>query len=248
MFISLSILEYEHVLYDHLEGLTESPIFNRILELVQTGKIRFLHIDVMRPPLIPNRITFPIRLIEKLYGALCNRIPLSVHLMVSDPLLIVDEISRFILKKDRQRNRIIIQRESFESENETVKAINTIREYGYGNIGICLDLPTPCDSITGKIMEATDFILLMTVHMGRGRQKYVDEGTEKIAYFYQRYPDKPIWVDGGINIQTARVAEKAGAKAVVVGSYITLSNDPRDTLLKLARSLNAHAGISADKS
>jgi ribulose-phosphate 3-epimerase len=240
MFISLSILEYEQVLYDYLEGLTKSPVFNKILELIQTRKVSFLHVDVMRPPLIPNRITFPIKLIEKIYETLCHRIPLSVHLMVPDPLLIVDEISRFILKKDRPRNAIIIQRESFESENEALKAINTVREHGYDNIGICLDLPTPCDSISRKIIEAADFILLMTVHMGRGRQKYADKGTEKIAYFYQRYPDKPIWVDGGINIQTAHIAEKAGAKVVVVGSYITLSNDPRDTLLKLAQSLNAH--------
>jgi ribulose-phosphate 3-epimerase len=194
----------------------------------------------MRPPLIPNRITFPIRLVEKLYETLRHTIPLSIHLMVSDPLLIVDEMSRFIPEKDRIRNAIIIQRESFQSKNETLKAIDTLRRRGYGKIGICLDLPTPCNSVSEKIVDAADFILLMTVHMGRGRQKYADEGTEKIAYFSRRYPEKPIWVDGGINIQTAHIAEKAGAKAVVVGSYITLSNDPRSTLLELAKSLNGY--------
>ena len=240
MFISLSILEYEQVLYDYLEGLTKSPTFNSILELIQTRMISFLHVDVMRPPLIPNRITFPIKLIEALYETLSQTIPLSIHLMVSDPLLIVDEMGRFIQRRDRPRTSIIIQRESFESEDDTLKAVNVIREEGYDNIGICLDLPTPCNLISDKMVEAADFILLMTVHMGRGRQRYVDKGTEKIVYFHQRYPDKPIWVDGGINIRTAQIVEKAGAKAIVVGSYITLNTDPKSTLLKLAQSLSGH--------
>ena len=238
MFISLSILEYEQSLSEKIDVIPESPVFNQILELIDTRKISFIHIDVMRPPLIPNRITFPIKLIEKLYETLHERIPLSFHLMVSDPLLIVDEINRFIPKEDRTNNVVTIQRESFNSENETLDAINILRKYGYGRIGLCLDLSTPCRSISKKSVEAADFILLMTVHMGRGGQKYSEEGTKKIKYFSQLYPDKPVWVDGGINLHTARIALRAGAKALVVGSYITLSSDPKKILLELTRSLD----------
>ncbi len=237
MFISLSILEYEQNLYEHVDALPKSPLFNQILQLIQTRKIRSIHIDVMRPPLIPNRITFPIKLIEKLYEALHDKIPLSIHLMVPHPVFIVDKMNSFIPRNERDRNPLIIQRESFNSEDEILETINLLRGQGYNYVGVCLDLPTPCETISEKTVEAADFLLLMTVHMGRGRQKYVDEGTKKIMYFSQRYPEKPIWVDGGINPYTAQKAEKAGAKALVVGSYITLSEDPKEALLRLAHSV-----------
>ncbi|HIE18403.1 TPA: hypothetical protein EYP75_01615 [Candidatus Bathyarchaeota archaeon] len=238
MFISLSILEYEQILSENIDILPKSPIFIQILKLIETGKISFIHIDVMRPPLIPNRITFPIKLIEKLYKMLHEKISLSFHLMVPDPILIVNKINRFIPKEDRAKTLVTIQRESFNSENETLDAINFLRKHGYGQVGICLDLSTPCRSISEKTVEAVDFILLMTVHMGRGRQKYVEGGTKKIKYFSQRYPDKPIWVDGGINLYTARIAEKAGAKTLVIGSFITRNRNPTKTLLELTRSFD----------
>ena len=237
MFISLSILEYEQNLSESIDILPKSPTFFQILRLIETKKLRSIHLDVMRPPLIPNRITFPIKLIEKLYETLHEKIPLALHLMVPHPILIVNRICRFIPRENRAKIPIIIQRESFKSENEILEAVDLLRKQGYGRIGICLDLPTPCGSISEKTVEAADFILLMTVHMGRGRQKYVDEGTRKILYFSQQYPDKPIWVDGGINLYTAHIAEKAGAKALVVGSYITRSNNPTEALLELTRSL-----------
>jgi len=238
MFISLSILEYEPNLSDNIDDLPTSPILLQILRLIKTRKISFIHVDVMRPPLIPNRITFPIVLIEKLYETLHEKIPLSLHLMVPDPLLIVNKIDRFIPIEDRAKNPIIIQRESFNSEDELLEAINLLRKQGYGRIGVCLDLPTPCESISEKTVDAVDFILLMTVHMGRGRQKYAGEGTKKIMFFSHRYPEKPVWVDGGINPYTAPIAEKAGARTLVVGSFITRHNNPTEALLELTRSLN----------
>ena len=192
----------------------------------------------MRPPLIPNRIVFPLRLIRELYEALHERIPLSFHLMVSDPILMIRRMDEFIPKMDRANNPVIIQRESFNSEDEMLNAISLLRKLGYNKVGVCLDLPTPCKSVSEKSVEAADFILLMTVHMGRGRQRYSDAGTEKIRYFSRRYPDKPLWVDGGINIQTAQIVKRAGAETLVVGSFITLNDDPVYALIRLAQSVN----------
>jgi len=206
--------------------------------MIGTKRIHCLHIDVMRPPLIPDRTAFSIELIKELYHALSQKIPLAIHLMVPNPLLIIDEIGRFISRRERANTSIILQRESFDSEIETLKAIGLVREKGYSKVGICLDLPTPCEALSEKIVEAADMILLMTVRMGRGGQKYADEGTEKISYFSQRYPDMLIGVDGGINPQTARLAKNTGAKAVVVGSYITRSNKLMEALRELTRSLN----------
>jgi len=237
LLISLSILEYEPELSKHINDLSESLAFLQILQLVGTKRIHCLHIDVMRPPLIPDRTAFSIELIKELYHALSQRIPLAIHLMVPDPILIIDKIGKFISRRERTNTSIILQRESFDSEIETLKAIDLVREKGYSKVGICLDLPTPCEALSEKIIEAVNMILLMTVRMGRGGQKYADKGTEKISYFSQRYPNMLIEVDGGINPQTAQKAKNAGAKAVVVGSYITRSNNPTEALLELTQTL-----------
>ena len=236
--ISVSILEYERVLYRDVEDISSSLIFSHIMNMINTGKMESIHLDIMRPPLIPDRIVFPIKLVEKIYGTLWRRIPLSFHLMVSNPIIMVDEMNKFIPRKDRIENSVAIHRESFNSESEMSDAVKLIKEeYGYGSVGISLDLPTPCNVISEKTVKMADFILLMTVHMGRGRQKYSEKGTEKIEYFSRRYPGKPIWVDGGINLHTARIAEKAGARTLVVGSFITLKKNPVEGLLELASNI-----------
>ena len=237
MLISLSILEYEQDLSNNIDDLSRSRSFLQILKLIETKRIYSVHVDVMRPPLIPDRTAFSIGLIEKLYHMLSRRIPLAIHLMVPDPLAIINETGRFVSREERLENLVIIQRESFDSENETLRAIHHLRGQNYSKIGVCLDLPTPCEALSEKIVEAADMILLMTVRMGRGGQKYSDEGTKKISYFSQRYPNKFIEVDGGINPQTARIAREAGAKAAVVGSFITRSSNPIEALLELMRSL-----------
>ena len=237
MLISLSILEYEQDLSSNLGNLQRSQSFLQILKLIETEKLYCVHVDVMRPPLIPDRTAFSIRLIEELYHTLSGRIPLAIHLMVPDPLEIINKTSRFVPKKERLETLVIIQRESFDSEDEILNTIDYIRRQDYGKVGICLDLPTPCEALSEKTVEAADMILLMTVRMGRGGQKYSDEGTKKISYFSQRYPHKFIEVDGGINPQTAQIAREAGAKAAVVGSFITRSSNPIEALLELTRSL-----------
>jgi len=238
MLISLSILEYEPELSKHINDLSESSAFLQILQLVGTKRVHSLHVDVMRPPLIPDRTTFSTDLIKELYHALSQKIPLAIHLIVPDPILIIDKIGKFISRGERANTSIIVQRESFDSENETLKAFDLVREKGYGKVGICLDLPTSCEALSEKTVEAADMILLMTVPMGRGGQKYADEGTKKISYFSQRYPNMFIEVDGGINPLTAQIAKNAGAKGVVVGSFITRSNNPTEALLELTRSLD----------
>jgi len=236
MLISLSILEYEQDLSNHADNLSESQSFLQILRLIETGNIYSVHVDVMRPPLIPDRTAFSINLIKRLYHALSGKIPLSIHLMVPDPLSIINETSESLSEEEKSENLVIIQRESFSSENEILEAIDSIREWGYGKVGVCIDLPTPCSALSEKTVESADMILLMTVRMGRGGQKYADEGTRKIQYFSQRYPHKFIEVDGGINPQTIQIAGKAGAKAAVVGSFITRSVNPVGALLELTQS------------
>ncbi len=239
MLISLSILEYEPELSKNINSLENTKAFLEIMKLIETGEIHDIHIDVMRPPMIPNKNKFSIPLIRKLYEELCGKIPITLHLMVNDPFEIVNEANKFIEGKNRTEVTIIIQVESFNSENETIKAIKTIKEYGY-KVGVCLNLPTPKDRLTDAIASNADIILFMTVPMGAGGQKFHEESIPRIREFFERFPNKIIKVDGGINPDTIIKVWKAGARISVVGSYITASEDPVKSLLNLKKVLQTY--------
>jgi len=236
MMISLSILEYESDFLEHKDAVEESGSFSQITRLIDSGKIHRVHIDVMRPPMIPGKTRFPVELIRRLHESLRRRTRLAIHLMVSDPLPIIQKINEFIAREDRAETTIFIQCESFSSEEETVKALRLLKDCGYA-AGICLNLPTPRSILTEKIVESADTVLLMSVPMGEGGQKYSARATRRIAYFSQRFPRKIIEVDGGMNPQTIAAARKAGARIAVVGSFITQNTDPIKALEELERSL-----------
>jgi ribulose-phosphate 3-epimerase len=241
MLISLSILDYEPDLAAHVGKISESRSIAVMLSLIQTGKIDRVHIDVMKPPMILNRTTFPAELIGALYRSLRGKIPMAAHLMVDNPYPVIDKIRAFMPRKERSDFVIFIQRESFSSEVETIMALNFLKECNFLP-GICLDLPTSTEVLTANIIEASDMILLMTVPMGAGGQEYSEEGSGRITLFSQLFPSKTIVVDGGITPKTIVEAEKAGAKIAVVGSFITRNENPIEAVFELEQSLRHAKG------
>jgi len=236
MQISLSILEYESELSEQLSYLREPRALSEILRIIHSGKIYSVHIDIMRPPLIPDKTRFSVGLIRWLYSKLHDKIVLEIHLMTENPLSLIEEINEFIEEKERDKVVMILQREAFSSEGETIERLRAVKKDGY-KIGISLNLPTPIESLTEQIVRSVDMVLLMTVPMGRGGQKYSNEATERIEYFHKRFPDVLIEVDGGIQEKTILLVKKAGAKAVVVGSFLTRSRKLEESIKKLERKL-----------
>lgn len=221
-----------------INNLRESLAFKNIMNLVKTGKIDSIHVDVMRPPLIPDKTKFSTDLIKRLYEELISEILLNVHLMTNDPFSIIKDMNGFIVGGDRAKVAVIVQVESFSSEDETIGALKSIKRYGY-KAGISLNLLTPEEKLTNKIAEEADIILVMSVPMGLGGQKYHSEATGRIKRISKSFPDKVIEVDGGINPETIAEAWKAGARVAVIGSYITLSSNPLEALLKIDSALKA---------
>lgn len=232
MLISLSILDYEQDLVANSSDVSKSKFMPIILDLIRTGKISRIHIDVMRPPMIPHRTAFSLESIQSMYQSLSDKIPLAAHLMVNDPFPFVEKMCSFIPREKRENFEIFIQRESFKSEAETVKALESLRKLDFSS-GICLNLPTSTELLTANIIETSDVVLLMTVPMGAGGQEYSEEGSKRISFFSKMFPSKNIAVDGGINNRTIVEAKRAGAKIAVVGSFITRSKNPVKTILDL---------------
>jgi len=230
--ISLSILEYERELSKRIGDLESSEAFSKIAQLVDSGMLYSLHIDVMRPPLIPHRSSFQLELIRDLYFLLHSKTVLEIHLMMNEPDLLIREINKFVQPNHRAKVALIIQREAYSSEEEVTERLGIIKDLGY-KAGIGLNLPTAFESLTNSIIDNSDIVLIMSVPMGKGGQKYNAQASTRIRSVSERFPDKLIKVDGGVNDRTARSVVDAGASILVVGSYITMNKEPTSVLSRL---------------
>jgi len=82
---------------------------------------------------------------------------------------------------------------------------------------------------------------VLVCHMG------IDQGTDDeilrtmTASWRRRYPDKLIAVAGGIVPRTADGLLREGADIIIVGRYVTASDDPGARALELVKSLNQSA-------
>jgi ribulose-phosphate 3-epimerase len=77
--------------------------------------------------------------------------------------------------------------------------------------GLAISPQTPSTAITQQAWDAADMILVMTVHPGKGGQKFMPECLEKVKELRERYGwDKDVEVDGGIGPGNICQCAKAG--------------------------------------
>ena len=74
-----------------------------------------------------------------------------------------------------------------------------------------------------------------------GGQSFIPETVDKIRelkeYLNENNLDLDIEVDGGINLETAKLAAQAGANILVSGVYIINSDDPKTAISSLKNCL-----------
>ena len=78
-------------------------------------------------------------------------------------------------------------------------------------------------------------ILVMTVEPGFGGQKFMADMMDKVSKSRDFIGDADIWlqVDGGISVETIKIARDAGADTFVAGSAVFKAADPAAMVLKL---------------
>lgn len=122
------------------------------------------------------------------------------------------------------------------------RSLQSIRAMGR-KAGVSLNPATPL-SVLEHVMDDLDLILIMSVNPGFGGQKYIPAMTDKIRAARALIGDRPIEleVDGGITAETAPLAYKAGANALVAGSAVFKGDgveDYRKTISLLRQSVEA---------
>jgi ribulose-phosphate 3-epimerase len=190
-----------------------------------------IHIDVMDGQFVPN-LTLGPRAVAAINRA--TTILLDVHLMIYNPF---NFIETFI---EAGADRITFH---FEATEDVEDTLGFIRKCGV-RAGLSFR-PETSFSMIPKYLPLCDQILLMTVNPGFGGQKFIPKILEKIKLtreFCDRngirqggvilpkevastFPPYDIKVDGGINLETAKLCVQAGANVLVSGNYLFNQKD-----------------------
>lgn len=185
-----------------------SADFTRLAEEVkdvdQAGS-DWLHVDVMDGHFVPNLTIGPpvIGWIRKI-----TKLPLDVHLMIEEPAKSVEQY------RNAGADYITIH---FEACSDIQKTLKQIRLSG-ARAGISLKPKTDVKRLE-PYLGFVDLVLIMTVEPGFGGQEFMPEMLKKVEFLRSRFSGF-ISVDGGINLETGKLASRSGADIFVAGSAI----------------------------
>ncbi|MGN0219864.1 MAG: ribulose-phosphate 3-epimerase [Muribaculaceae bacterium] len=196
----------------------------RDVEMVNESEAGLIHLDVMDGVFVPN-ISFGFPVIKSI--SKIARKPLDVHLMIVEPQKYISQV------RDCGAEYMNVHLEACTHLHRTVEAI---RAAGM-KPAVTLNPATPV-SLLEDIIGDLDMVLLMSVNPGFGGQKFINHVLLKIVklrkLIAESGSDALIEVDGGINLDTVPLVADAGADIVVAGSAVFGSENPRETIARLA--------------
>jgi ribulose-phosphate 3-epimerase len=192
------------------------------VEIVEKAGADFLHIDVMDGHFVPNLTIGPV-VLESLKKV--AKIPFDTHLMITDP----DKYAEEFIKAGSKYLTFHV-----EACRNPKALLDKIRNLG-AKPGLSLRPATHLKELV-PFLKDVDLILVMTVEPGFGGQSFMQDQVSKIkelAQLREKHGFKYIIsVDGGINLQTAKICVEAGADVLVAGSFI-FKNNPRQAIAEL---------------
>lgn len=186
------------------------------IEDVERGGADWIHVDVMDGHFVPN-ITIGPLIVEAIRPV--TKLTLDVHLMIEEP-------DRYIPQFVKSGADIVsVHQEACRHLHRTV---HLIKEQGV-KAGVVLNPATPLVTIE-SILADVDLVLLMTVNPGFGGQSFISSVLPKVAELRKMLDERglghvEIEIDGGVNPQTARLCEQAGASVLVAGSAVFNQKD-----------------------
>lgn len=186
------------------------------VEAAVLGGADWIHVDVMDGHFVPG-ITFGEPIISALRSI--TDVPLDVHLMVDRP-------QRYIADYAAAGADIFTIHP--EATIHVQRHLSAIREAGM-RAGLALNPGTPL-SFLEEVLDEVDLVLVMSVNPGYGGQAYLPASSSKIArvreLLTRRGCSAKLEVDGGITVDTIRLALEAGADTFVAGASVFGTNDP----------------------
>jgi len=169
-----------------------------------------IHIDVMDGHFVPN-LSMGAPIVQSLRRV--TRLPLEIHLMISDPDFFLDE---FV---EAGSDSFLVHWEGNANLHRTVQRIKALGK----RAGVGINPATPA-AVLEEILPDVEQVLVMTVNPGFGHQHFLSTTLPKIRRVRQMIDQMKsgcdVEVDGGIDADTAPLAVAAGANILVAGTAI----------------------------
>ncbi len=185
--------------------------FTRLAEEIQaceSAGADWLHMDIMDGHFVPTITIGP------LFVQACKRVsrlPLDVHLMISDPEKYIEEFAK------AGASHITVHVETCPDLPTIVKKIQSLG----CKAGITLNPSTPASALDSALPFA-DLVLVMSVNPGYSGQVFIPEMIGKVEEIRNKLnalrSKAHVEVDGGITMATLPLMKTAGANAFVTGN------------------------------
>lgn len=168
----------------------------------------WLHMDIMDGHFVPT-ITIGPLFVEACKRA--SKLPLDVHLMISDPEKYIEDF----VKAGASHITVHV-----ETCPDLPKVVKKIQSFGC-KAGITLNPSTPASALDSALPIA-DLVLVMSVNPGYSGQAFMPEMISKVEEIRNKLnalrSSAYLEVDGGINLETLPLMKHTGANAFVTGN------------------------------
>ncbi len=180
------------------------------IEAVEDAGADWLHIDVMDGHFVPNITIGPMIVAAAKKVA---RIPLDVHLMISDP--------DYYLEFFHEAGADVLTVHP-EATHHLHRTLTRIRDLGM-RAGAALNPSTGLEAVKHVLAEL-DVIMIMTVNPGFGGQSFIPTMLPKVRALREMIDESGydilIEIDGGVGPKTAPDIAACGADVFVAGSAV----------------------------
>jgi ribulose-phosphate 3-epimerase len=186
------------------------------VERIERGGADLVHVDVMDGHFVPN-ITIGPPVVAALKRV--TRLPLDVHLMISEPDRYLDAFA------EAGAASLTVHAEVLPHLHRT---LTRVRQLGL-RAGVAINPSTSLDAVS-EVVGVFDVLLVMSVNPGFGGQSFIPRSIEKVlaarALLASRGSTADIEVDGGVDATNAPALVQAGATILVAGASIFGAPDP----------------------
>ena len=194
------------------------------VQMLQESKAQWIHIDVMDGVFVPN-ISFGFPVIDAIKKHTDKF--LDVHLMIVQPEKYLEQFAQ------AGAHMITVHLEACPHIHRTIQQIKSLG----CQAGVAINPGTPVHALQ-DILADVDLVLIMSVNPGFGGQKFIPNAiskTKEVARTAKEAGNPTVYIeiDGGVSLSNAPALIEAGANALVAGSFVFNSKDPKETISQL---------------
>ena len=186
---------------------------------VEAAGADWIHLDVMDFHFVPNLTVGPM-VAASLRKE--TRLPLDVHLMVTDPAGLARPFAR------AGADWITFH---VEASADPARTAREIRALGV-KVGVSLKPGTPLEALDPCLAQV-DLVLVMGVEPGFGGQAWIPETLEKARALKERGFSGLVSMDGGVGEGNAERIAREGVDVLVAGSAVFCASDPAGAVRRL---------------